>query len=112
MSATNILDLRCAPDFYTGHIRGSRNSPLKSLTPQTKDIFGDANAIHMFWTHLRAKLDNEKGLLGCKEQPLLILCYDGDPSRLATSMLRAEGYLAFSAAGGYTALWSYLEGRM
>lgn len=35
---------------------------------------------------------------------LLIICYDGDSSRVATSVLRAKGYQADSVRGGFKAL--------
>lgn len=35
---------------------------------------------------------------------ILVLCYDGDSARVATSVLRAKGYEADSIRGGFKAL--------
>ncbi|RYO94785.1 hypothetical protein DL766_000048 [Monosporascus sp. MC13-8B] len=39
--------------------------------------------------------------IGRRELPSLVVCYDGDASRLATSILRAKGIQAFSILGGF-----------
>lgn len=38
---------------------------------------------------------------------ILVLCYDGDTARVATSVLRAHGLDADSVRGGYRALKTY-----
>ncbi|KAK2751175.1 hypothetical protein FQN57_000252 [Myotisia sp. PD_48] len=106
-SKVMILDLRQNSDFTNAHIRSSRNSPLKSLTPTSGDIFADSNVLHMFWTNLTAQFNKEANSFCPKSFTLLVLCYDGETSRLATSILRAKGYLAFSVFGGFSALQAY-----
>lgn len=40
---------------------------------------------------------------------LLLLCYDGDSARVATSVLRAHGYDAHSIKGGYNQIGQSLS---
>ncbi|KAF4624027.1 hypothetical protein G7Y89_g14149 [Cudoniella acicularis] len=106
-----VLDLRQGSDFDKNHIRGSISSPLKNLTVMTQRIFEDSNAICFYWKNLNVKFDAETEKLGLKHSPLLVLCYDGDISQLATSILRARSYNAFSVMGGFPALFLYLKAR-
>lgn len=103
-SGTRFLDLRQRDDFETEQIPQSMNSPLKGLTPTIRDLFGDPDTLHMIWTGLQAKFDKDEKVLSPKKQPIVILCYDGDTSQTATSILRAKGYTAFSVCGGFSAL--------
>ncbi|RDL35206.1 uncharacterized protein BP5553_07137 [Venustampulla echinocandica] len=106
-----VLDIRQGSDFRKGHIQGSISSPLKNLSEMTEDVFGDPNAIYLHWGNLKSKFDLEGHRIGSKHSPVLILCYDGDISRLATSMLRGRGYTAFGVQGGFPALRLYLKER-
>ena len=90
---------------------GSLSSPLKHLTERTGDIFADSNALRMHWTNLRAKFADEATRLGTKSSSLVILCYDGETSRLAVSILRAQGYTAFSVFGGYSMMVDCVKTR-
>ncbi|KFA47356.1 hypothetical protein S40293_11195, partial [Stachybotrys chartarum IBT 40293] len=38
------------------------------------------------------------------EREVLVLCYDGDASRLATAALRSRGVMASSVEGGFAGL--------
>lgn len=87
------------------------SSPLKQLTERTGDIYSDSNALHMHWRNLKSKFEAESARLGSKTSPLLVLCYDGETSRLAVSILRAQGYSAFSVFGGYHALMDSVKAR-
>ena len=69
-----------------------------------RDVFGKPNALHMLWESLKIRFDTDEEVLGSKELPLIILCYDGDTSQMATSLLRAKGFTAFSISGGFPAL--------
>ena len=108
-SKVMVLDLRQSLDFNAGHVLGAQSSPLKHLTVRTGDIFGDPHSLNMHWTNLRAKFDDEAARLGSKATPLLVLCYDGEASRLATSILRARGHKAFSVFGGFSALREHFK---
>lgn len=90
---------------------GSMSSPLKQLTERTGDIYSDSNALHMHWKTLKVKFEAEATRLGSKTSSLLVLCYDGETSRLAVSILRAQGYAAFSVFGGYHALVDCVKTR-
>jgi rhodanese-related sulfurtransferase len=103
-SKITLLDLRQKRDFDKEHMCGSLGSPLKQLSERTGDIFSDANALRMHWTNLKAKFVDEGSMLSSKAAPLIVLCYDGETSRLAVSILRAQGYSAFSVLGGYAGL--------
>ena len=121
-----LLDLRQSGDFAAAHVRGSHSSPLTNLSSKTGDIFADSDALHMHWTNLRRKFavedgedddDDVVGRLGSKvkkasSSPLLVICYDGETSRLATSILRAKGHEAFSVLGGFGALLGYVREGM
>ncbi|KAF2257922.1 tryptophan synthase beta subunit-like PLP-dependent enzyme [Lojkania enalia] len=98
-----VLDLRQVGDFRKEHIRFSISSPLKDLGPQTGDIYSDPEAVFLFWSALKSKIEAEKERLG-SSRTILVLCYEGETSRLATSMLRGRGYEAFSVHGGFRAL--------
>ena len=108
-SIPTVVDLRQSIDFQKDHVTGSINSPLNTLTPMTKDIFGDPNAIYTHWGNLKTNFDAEGERLGPKGSVILVLCYDGETSRLATSILRARNYTAFSVMAGFPALRSYLQ---
>jgi rhodanese-related sulfurtransferase len=110
-SKTTIFDLRQKQDFDKEHMCGSLGSPLKQLTESTGDIFSDSNALRMHWTNLKTKFVDEAKRLGSKSSSLVVLCYDGETSRLAVSILRAQGYTAFSVFGGYSALAGCIKAR-
>ena len=103
-SGTRFLDLRQRKDFETEHIPQSVSSPLEGLTPTMRDVFGNSDALHLLWTELKRKFKDEEKILSPKKLPVVVLCYDGDVSQMATSILRAKGYEAFSVCGGFSAL--------
>ncbi|KAL8980139.1 MAG: hypothetical protein Q9205_004698 [Flavoplaca limonia] len=108
---TRFLDLRQREDFETEHIPQSMSSPLKSLTPAIRDLFGNPETLHMIWTGLQSKFIQGEKELSPKKLPIVILCYDGDTSQMATSILRAKGYTAFSVCGGFCALKRFTPTR-
>lgn len=100
-----ILDLRPTEAYEMSHARDSYNIPLS----QTKqDFFGDANAIEKRWVELRAALEGEEWTWQDNRQ-ILVVCEDGDSSRMATAMLRAKGKEAFCIEGGYPAFHEWLQ---
>jgi rhodanese-related sulfurtransferase len=106
-----VLDLRQQRDFDAVHIRESINSPLEGLDSETGDIFEDSKQIQLFWTKLRTKFSKETDILGLKKYSLLVICYDGETSRLATSILRSKDYTAYSVLGGFQAFGEYVKAR-
>lgn len=103
-AGTRCLDLRQPEDFETEHIPQSMSSPLNGLTPAIPDLFGDPDTLHTIWTGLQTKFERSERLISPKSLPIVILCYDGDTSQVATSILRAKGHTAFSVCGGFSAL--------
>ncbi|KAL7628064.1 hypothetical protein AAE478_002260 [Parahypoxylon ruwenzoriense] len=98
-----VIDLRAPEDYTNSHAPQSISLPLRGNRPGIKDFFANAQMIQVFWTRLRQLFDENSEILP-RSSPVLILCYDGEVSRLATSILRARGVEAHSVFGGYEAL--------
>lgn len=102
---TLLLDLRTAEDFRAWKLPSSINLPLETLTSDTCSPFQDPSVLEKQWLELELLLKNavvisptdELSLLG---QHVLLICYDGDTSRVATSILRARSIDAYSMRGG------------
>ncbi|KAJ0159995.1 putative siderophore biosynthesis protein SbnA [Colletotrichum tanaceti] len=114
-----VLDLRSAQEFSNRHVEGAHRVSLDALCPGAAagiDLFGDADAVHRVWTNLQM-LFKDGPVVGVLERaksrgvPVLVLCYNGEVSRLATSMLRGKGVEAFSVGGGADELWKALDGK-
>ncbi|RYP40353.1 hypothetical protein DL767_001765 [Monosporascus sp. MG133] len=109
VSTGAIIDLRSAQSFCGQHMCGSYSLPLPGLTatPAGGELFADPEKVYETWKGLKALLLEHDGVsqligdIGRRGLPSLVLCYDGDASSLATSMLRAEGIEAFSVACGF-----------
>ncbi|GKT54172.1 cysteine synthase K/M:Cysteine synthase B [Colletotrichum tofieldiae] len=112
-----VLDLRSARDFLRRHIKGAHQMSLDTLCPGAAagvDLFGDADAVYKVWTNLQILLGEPRtaDVLGNVKRhgtPVLVLCYNGEVSRLATSLLRANGVEALSVRGGTDELWKVLD---
>ncbi|KAL0933683.1 cysteine synthase K/M:Cysteine synthase B [Colletotrichum truncatum] len=111
-----VLDFRNEAAFKTQHLPGSYSVPLEGLTSTLADgdLFGDAESVHMIWTHIQKSIDQPnvaKRLQKARDNhcTVMLICYNGDASRLASSTLRAMGNEAFSVQGGFEALWAELE---
>ena len=103
----DIVDLRAPQDFDHNHFCMSKSMPLPGLDSQTRDIFGTSDLVHQYWTGLRELFGSD--LVTFSSLPVLVLCYDGDASRMACSMLRARGVEAYSVQGGFPALQAELQ---
>jgi cysteine synthase A len=102
-----LIDLRNTTDFSVGHFRDALNRPLQSLTPGAKSPFYDSQALEAQWLELELLLEtNSTTSESCLEEvespgrPIMLVCYDGDAARVATSVLRARNIQAFSMKGG------------
>ena len=78
------------------------------------DLFGDPHAVFSVWNGIQSLFSApavSKTLKSAQIQqlPVLVVCYDGDASRLATSSLRHRGVEASSVKGGFEALCSVME---
>ncbi|KAG6354322.1 hypothetical protein INS49_004927 [Diaporthe citri] len=101
-----ILDLRTAEAFADHHLPGAISRPLSSYDSSTPSPFSDPKVLEMQWKEVESVFDlTTIGLLkraGC----VWLVCYGGDTSRVATSVLRAKGVSANSLKGGMLALMS------
>lgn len=103
-SGVAIIDLRQAIDFEKFSLPDSINLPFADQSRPSP--FFDPSVLESLWR----KLDNhfttprDELLPLVQRKQILLLCYDGDSSRVATSVLRAKGYEAVSIRGGFRAL--------
>ncbi|PSN66237.1 cysteine synthase [Corynespora cassiicola Philippines] len=95
------VDLRPQHLYALSHVSGAVNIPL----PLTQDdFFGDAEAVEKRWYELKAAL----GGGWCEDRRIIVVCDDGDSSRMATAILRAKGCEAMCVEGGYSSLLAHL----
>jgi phage shock protein E len=78
-----VVDVRTPAEFKSGHIRGSINIPLNQLR----------NNLHR---------------LRDKHKPVISCCASGARSRVAATLLRAQGYTQVYNGGG----WMRLESKI
>lgn len=99
-----VIDLRQAADFEQFNLQGSLNIPF--IHPDTPSPFSDPKVLKALWAQLEDKFKSPEHELHAliKEKRILLLCYDGDSARVATSVLRAKGYEADSIRGGFRVL--------
>lgn len=101
-----VLDLRTAVDFSAWHLPGSVNIPLQSLDSHTPKPFSDPSVLESQWQELETLFTDARANVVSTLQGhhVLVICYNGDTARVATSVLRAKGIEADSLRGGYQAL--------
>ncbi|KAL4787604.1 tryptophan synthase beta subunit-like PLP-dependent enzyme [Aspergillus varians] len=99
-----VVDLRTSIDFSSWHLPGSVNIPLKSLDSHTAKPFSSPSVLEKQWLELEALLKEQSVLTKLRDQHVLVICYNGDTARVATSVLRAQNIQADSLRGGYQAL--------
>ena len=111
-SNTMILDLRARKDFQAWSLPESKNLSLNTLNSKTTSPFEDANILEKQWLELES-IFNPESVESClfeiRDRVVLVLCYDGNTSRVATSVLRAKRVDAYSLKGGTNNLLSSLE---
>ena len=98
------IDIRQELDFQDFHLPGSINVPFASeFSPSP---FSDPSTLATLWTRLETYFSAppETLLSAMKDKQILVVCYDGDASRVASSVLRAKGYETNSVKGGFMAL--------
>lgn len=98
---TLILDFRRAADFHRAHLDGALNIPLHSSHSGLPSPFVDSHVLDSQWRELHDLFAQSFLQSQFAGRGLLCLCYDGDTSRVATSVLRAKGFEAESIRGGY-----------
>ncbi|KAL4965312.1 putative cysteine synthase B [Aspergillus stella-maris] len=99
-----VVDLRTSLDFASWHLPGSVNIPLKSSDSHTPKPFYNPSVLEAQWLELEALLKEQSVLSRLANQHVLVICYNGDTARVATSVLRAQNVQADSLRGGYQAL--------
>ncbi|ORY61524.1 tryptophan synthase beta subunit-like PLP-dependent enzyme [Pseudomassariella vexata] len=106
-----ILDLRQPFDFAQFNLPGSINLPFAQYEDQSP--FSDPTLLASLWRALDAKFaaPDQDLLSRIKEKRVLVVCYDGDCARVASSILRAHGFEADSLRGGFKALRRLNSGR-
>lgn len=104
-TGTVLIDLRKPKDFIANSIPGSYNLPLRSLTSSTPSPFIDAKVMERQWKELDSMLShNTISAYDLADKNVVVICYDGDVARVATSVLQHKGIAASSVKGGYCAL--------
>lgn len=66
--------------------------------------FFNPGVLEAQWTELEDLFKSDSKLQQLRGQRVLVLCYNGDTARTATSVLRAKGIEADSVKGGSNAL--------
>lgn len=101
-----VIDLRSPSDFATGHIPTAINTPLANITAGTPSPFDDVDTLQTQWTDLKAQCANGElsRALQATSGPSVVLCFNGETSRLATAVMRATGVEAYSVRRGMAAI--------
>ncbi|CAG8908556.1 unnamed protein product [Penicillium egyptiacum] len=102
-----VLDLRQQDDFHAWHLPGSTNLPLSSIGPHSPSPFSDPSVLETQWLELEKIFKDDVLVSDLGRHHVLVVCYDGDSARVATSVLRAKGLEADSVRGGHRALRMY-----
>lgn len=66
--------------------------------------FSDPGVLEAQWSELEAMFKDPSVITKLDSHHVLVICYNGDTARVATSVLRAKGIEADSLRGGYQAL--------
>lgn len=100
----SVIDLRQPVDFQAFHLLGSINVPF--VKEETPSPFSNPEVLESLWTKMEDtfKAPSKELMAHLKGKQVLVLCYDGDSARVATSVLRAKGHEADSLKGGFQAL--------
>ncbi|KAJ5108909.1 hypothetical protein N7456_005584 [Penicillium angulare] len=99
-----VIDLRKQGDFRAWHLPESINLPLSSIGPHTPSPFSDPAVLEAQWVELEQIFRDGRLVSDLGSHHVLVVCYDGDTARVATSVLRAKGLEADSVRGGFHAL--------
>ena len=107
-----VVDLRQPFDFARSHLPGAVNLPFAA--PFAPSPFFEPSLLASLWTRFEAALSSPPpALQKAKEEKnrVLLVCYDGDSARVASSVLRAKGWTADSTRGGFGGLEAVLRER-
>ena len=101
---TLVIDFRRQSDYREWHFPGALNIPLASLTAESPSPFFTPEFLSQQWRELESLFGQSFLQSQFAGRKLLGLCYDGDTSRIANSVLRARGFESDSVKGGSRAL--------
>lgn len=105
-ASTFLLDLRTVHDFREWHLPSAVNLPLETLKSHTCSPFKDSTTLERQWLEMESLFNDAlavcapAGKLSLRNHQVMVVCYDGDTSRVATSILRAKKIDACSMRGG------------
>ena len=106
-SSVKLLDLRQDVDFAASHISASASCPLRSIGPDTSSPFDDPELLQVQFKELEALTTGLCSAFRLQMQEptkVLLLCYNGETARLASSLMRQKGIEAYSVRNGFSAL--------
>jgi len=93
--------------------------PLNSLTTELAygGLFEDADVVFRVWNAIQELFSGSQGLKALEvikrgQRGAVVVCYDGDASRMVSSTLRHQGIEAFSVKGGFGGLMSVIGMKM
>ena len=105
-----VVDFRQSADFATKHLDGAIYMPLNGLTSAEPSPYRDARVLAAQWTELNRMFSSDITALDMfKNKKVYLVCYGGDTSRLASSILRARGIEAYSLRGGWARAYESLS---
>lgn len=103
----SLIDLRPKAHFTIQHLPHAVNIPLASLTPTSQSPYADSGVLENQWKELENIFNKDSTLTKAllkQGRCVVLVCFDGDTSRMATSVLRVKGVEAFSIKGGMRGL--------
>ncbi|KAL8767045.1 MAG: hypothetical protein Q9209_006339 [Squamulea sp. 1 TL-2023] len=110
-----FIDLRSRIDFESCHVKGAYSCPLPNLAAETKSPFNFDRTDTLLdqWKELNLMLANPGASqwLFTVKTPLIVLCYNGDTSRMMAAILRARGVEVYSFKDGMPGIVMYLTSQ-
>lgn len=112
-----VVDIRAPADFAKEALFGAQNVPFDSVKAGIASPFDDVAVLEDQWTEMKELVGPEPAGHELTEGggPFLVVCYDGESSRVFTSILRARGAEVYSIKGGFPSLkaaWRHGSGRI
>ncbi|KAL2219222.1 tryptophan synthase beta subunit-like PLP-dependent enzyme [Thermoascus aurantiacus ATCC 26904] len=95
-----LLDLRTERSYNDWHLPGSTHFPISSLKEDTVSPFSDSSVLRAQWLELENIFKKREADKDHDSKQVVLVDYDGDTARVATSILRAKGVEAWSMRGG------------
>jgi rhodanese-related sulfurtransferase len=98
-----VVDMRTPADFAKETLFDAQNVPFDSVKGELASPFDDVDVLENQWTEMKELLGREpaRHQLTKEGGPIIAICYDGESSRVFTSILRACGVEAYSIKGGF-----------